>query len=152
AGLIALADPAHSGSAAVAYMIVVQRGMADAEQEFLAQHNELASLPRGQLAKNPDYQHALATGWKRGMSELLLIAANARYFTDSSPQVPNDVGNGQAAAGVAIDFYGRVYEETVGSQRCRYVAPAGATAVLPDPVGILHGVKGRQLELARHFV
>ena len=45
------------------------------------------------------------------MGELLLIAANGRYFTDSAPQVPNDVGNGDAAAGIAIDFYGRVYQE-----------------------------------------
>ena len=47
------------------------------------------------------------TGWHGGMGDLLLIAANGRYFTDSSTQVPNDVGNGQAAAGVVIDFYGR---------------------------------------------
>src|SRR6476646_1560984 len=86
------------------------------------------------------------------MSELLKIAANARYFTDSSSIVPNDVSRGEAAAGMAIDFYARITEETVGASRARFFAPIGATAITPDPVGILHGTKGRRLELATHFV
>ena len=54
-----------------------------------------------------EYQIAISDGWHRGMSELLKIAANARYFTDSSSIVPNDVSRGEAAAGMAIDFYAR---------------------------------------------
>ncbi len=152
AGLLALADPAHSGSAAVAYQIVIQRNMADAENAFLAQHPDLAKLAKTQLARNQEYQAAISDGWHRGMAELLKIAANARYFTDSSSIVPNDVSRGEAAAGVAIDFYARVTEETVGPNRARFFAPIGATAITPDPVGILHGTKGRRLELAQHFV
>ena len=65
-----------------------------------------AAARTGQAARSPSsakdraYNDAIAAGWKRGMGELLLIAANGRYFTDSSPQVPNDVGNGDAAAGI----------------------------------------------------
>jgi iron(III) transport system substrate-binding protein len=151
-GMLALADPTHSGSAAVAYLMVVQRRMADAEAEVLAREPRLKELSAADREKSAVYQSALAGGWKRGMGELLLIAANARYFTDMAPQVPHDVGNGEAAAGVAIDFYGRVYEEIVGSRRCSFVAPAAATAITPDPVAILAGVKGEPLELARHFV
>jgi iron(III) transport system substrate-binding protein len=62
------------------------------------------------------------------------------------------VANGEAAAGMAIDFYGRVYQESVGADRCRFISPVAATAITPDPVGILHGVKGQQYELALHFV
>jgi iron(III) transport system substrate-binding protein len=104
------------------------------------------------MRAHPEYRAALSAGWSRGMSTLLLVAANARYFTDSSNQVPNDVGNGQAAAGMAIDFYGRVFQDTVGPDRCTVILPASATAITPDPVGIPYGVKGRQLELAGRFV
>ena len=150
-GLIALADPAHSGSAAVAYLMVIQRAMADAEAEFLDKHPDLKG-DRAKLSSDSGYREALSAGWSQGMSTLLRIAANARYFSESSNQVPNDVGNGQAAAGMAIDFYGRVFQDTVGPDRCTVVLPAGATAITPDPVGIPYGVKGRQLELATRFV
>ena len=151
-GMLALADPTHSGSAAVAYLMVVQRRMADAEADVLAREPRLNEMAKAEREKDPAYQAAVAAGWKKGMGEMLLIAANARYFTDMAPQVPHDVGNGEAAAGVAIDFYGRVYEEIVGPRRCSFVAPGAATAITPDPVAILAGVKGEPLELARHFV
>jgi iron(III) transport system substrate-binding protein len=151
-GLLALADPTHSGSAAVAYVMVIQRRMADAEADVLGKQPRLAAMAKAERDKDPEYVAALAVGWKRGMGELLLIAANARYFTDMAPQVPLDVSNGEAAAGVAIDFYGRMYEEVVGPGRIRYVAPGAATAITPDPVAILAGVKGEPLELANHFV
>jgi hypothetical protein len=129
--------------------MVLQRNMYDAELAFFESH---AGQPKAQLVKTPEYQQAIAAGWKQGMRDLLLIAANARYFADQAPQVPGDVGNGQAAAGMAIDFYGRVYQETVGPERCRFIAPAAATAITPDPVGILKGVRGERYELALHFV
>jgi ABC-type Fe3+ transport system substrate-binding protein len=145
-GWLALADPTHSGSAGVAYMMVLQRAMADAEEAYLAGHP-------GPLNKSaPDYQAAIAGGWHRGMGQLLLIAANARYFTDSATQPPNDVGNGDSAAGVAIDFYGRTTEQEIGSTRIRFVAPRAETAVTPDAVAILYGVKGERQVLARRFV
>jgi len=136
-GLVALADPTHSGSAAVAYMMVIQRRMADAEAEAFAREPRLKQMDKGSRDKDPAYRDAVASGWARGMGELQLIAANARYFTDMAPQVPHDVGNGEAAAGVAIDFYGRTYSEIVGADRCTFVAPAAATAITPDPVAIL---------------
>lgn len=151
-GWLAMADPAHSGSAAVAYLMVVQRAMADAENAFFRGHPEAEGWSKGELRGNAEYQAAIAKGWKEGMRTLVLIAANARYFTASSPLVPRDVGDGQAAAGMAIDFYGRVYQESVGAERCRFVTPVAATAITPDPVAILHGVKGRREELARRFV
>jgi len=86
------------------------------------------------------------------MSDLVKIAANARYFTDTSTLVPMDVARGEAAAGVAIDFYARVTAETTGDDRIRYFSPIGATAITPDPLAVLAGVKGRDLELSRHFV
>jgi iron(III) transport system substrate-binding protein len=151
-GLVALADPTRSGSAAVTYMMAIQRGMADAEEAVFAAHPELKQLSAKEREADPRYQQALAEGWKNGMRTLLLMAANARYFTDSASQVPNDVGNGDAAAGVAIDFYARVFEDEIGADRIRYVAPRGATAITPDPIGILYGVGGEKETLANRFV
>jgi iron(III) transport system substrate-binding protein len=151
-GLVALADPAHSGSAAVSYMMVIQRAMADAEQALFADHPELKSLARAELRKRPEYRAAIAAGWKRGMGQLLLIAGNARYFTDSSEVVPTDVGRAEAAAGMAIDFYARVTEGTVGPERAQFVSPRAATAITPDPIAILRGTTGDRLTLATHFV
>jgi len=148
AGLVALADPTHSGSVALAYMMVIQRAMADEESIYLRER----SLSHVGNPADPAYQSALSRGWKRGMGQLLLIAANARYFTDSASQVPTDVGNGDAAAGVAIDFYARVTEESVGSDRARFVMPPAASAITPDPVAILAGVRGEAKEVAGHFV
>lgn len=151
-GFIALADPAHSGSASVAYMMVIQRAMADAEQNLFEANPAMAKLPRAQLKTNRVYQEAIADGWRRGMGQLLLIAANARYFTDSSEVVPTDVGRGEAAAGMAIDFYARVTVGVVGPERAAFVSPQAATAITPDAVAILHGVSGEKLTLATHFV
>ena len=150
--LIALADPAHSGSASVAYMMVIQRAMADAEEQFFSDHPELKKLPRADVSKRGDYHDAIAVGWRRGMGELVLIAANARYFTDSSEVVPTDVGRGEAAAGMSIDFYARVTEEIVGSDRSRFVLPRAATAITPDAIAILNGTAGDQLKLSTRFV
>ncbi|MCC7351550.1 MAG: extracellular solute-binding protein [Phycisphaerales bacterium] len=147
-GLVALADPTHSGSVALAYMMVIQRAMADEEAIYLRQRG----LSHVEDKNDPAYQAALSRGWKRGMGQLLLIAANARYFTDSASQVPTDVGNGDAAAGVAIDFYARVTEESVGPDRARFVMPPAASAITPDPVAILAGVRGEAREVAGHFV
>jgi iron(III) transport system substrate-binding protein len=173
-GMLALADPLRSGSASVAYNMVIQRAMADADRDFpdvdrrrmadlgaeqpnfaeMAKVNAAATdMLRQELAVlRKAYGDALARGWKRGMAELLLIAANARYFTDAANAVAQDVGNGQAAAGMSIDFYGRVFEETVGPARCTFVSPRAATATTPDPVAVLHGVSGERLEVATRFV
>jgi spermidine/putrescine-binding protein len=126
--------------------------MAQAETALFSQRPDLRAMPKKALAKNADYRRAMEAGWQAGMAELVKIAANARYFTDSSTLVPMDVSRGETAAGIAIDFYAQVTEESVGSGRMRYIAPIGATAITPDPVAVLAGASGRKLELAQHFI
>jgi ABC-type Fe3+ transport system substrate-binding protein len=150
-GALALADPTHSATASVTYMAILQRAMADAEEEFFARP-ENRGLPPGQLMDTAQYQQALDGGFARGMRRMILIAANTRYFEDASSTVPTDVAGGDAAAGTAIDFYGRATVQIVGPQRERFVVPQAATIINPDPVAILYGTRGRQLELAQHFV
>src|SRR5208282_4358808 len=55
---LSLADPTHSGSASMAYMMVIQRAMADAEAAFLAR-SENAKKTVAQLKPTPAYQAAL---------------------------------------------------------------------------------------------
>jgi ABC-type Fe3+ transport system substrate-binding protein len=155
-GLLALADPTRSGSAAVAYMMVLQRAMETAERSWLREHPELGYGEQSELRpadeSSASYQEALARGWKEGMRTLLLMAANARYFGDSASRPCVDVGDAEAAAGVAIDFYARVFQEQIGKRRITYHAPRGATAITPDPIGILYGTRGQREVLANRFV
>ena len=150
AGLLALADPTRSGSAASTYMMVLQRAMAAAERRFLAAHPALDAGPA--LEDSPEYRQAIGRGWKEGMRTLVLMAANARYFTDSASRPCADVGDGESAAGIAIDFYARVYEGEIGSHRLRFIAPRGATAITPDPVGVLYGTRDDHAVTANRFV
>jgi ABC-type Fe3+ transport system substrate-binding protein len=149
---IALANPVSSSSAAVSYSMVYQRAMADEEEAFLKTRPDLVPLRTADRMKDPAYMEAITRGWKRGMSDLLLISANGRYFTDSGSQPPNDVANGDAAAAMAIDFYARANEWTMGTNRFRLLLPDKASAFNPDPVGILLGVKGEKYTLANRFI
>lgn len=149
AGLLALADPTRSGTAAIVYMMVLQRAMAAAERRWLDENPALAGTD---FEKSATYRAALGAGWKEGMRVLVLMAANARYFTDSASRPCSDVGDAESAAGVAIDFYARVYQEQIGDRRIRFHAPRGATAITPDPVGVLYGTLGQQQVIANHFV
>ena len=124
-GEIALADPTKSGSVAKMFEMIVQEAIGE----------ELAS---GRAEKD-----ALEYGWDRGLRRIQRIAANARYFTDSSAKIPHDVAQGNAVAGMCIDFYGRTFEEekrrSDGSSRVEFVTPVGGTSVSVDPVAVLKG-------------
>lgn len=98
-----------------------------------------------------------AKGWDAGWRLLREISANARYFTNSSPKPPIDVSFGEAAAGLAIDFYGRGQAQAVAKPgedpaTCRvgYVDPKGSVYVDADPIAMLRGAP--HPELAKHFI
>jgi len=84
-------------------------------------------------------------GFERGLWTLRRMFANARYFAPGSTKVPTDVSYGEAAAGVAIDFYGRYQSQVVGGgERVGFVAPAGATVVTADPIAVLRGARHKE--------
>ena len=93
-------------------------------------------------------------GWEQGWRTLRGMCGNTRYFTNSSTKPPIDVSQGEAAAGLAIDFYGRgqaqVVKDSGGGDRVGYSDPAGAVYVDADPVSIING--GPDFELATRFV
>lgn len=93
-------------------------------------------------------------GWGQGWRTLRGMCGNTRYFTNSSTKPPIDVSQGEAAAGLAIDFYGRgqaqVIKDSGGGDRVGYSDPAGAVYVDADPISIING--GPDYELASRFV
>jgi ABC-type Fe3+ transport system substrate-binding protein len=137
---LALADPTKSGSINKAFEMLIQQQMREA-------------LPNG---TDPEAAAAddLAEGWRRALALLRRVGANARYFTDSAGKVPLDVAQGDAAAGMCIDFYGRFESETIrrneNSDRLVFVLPEAGSSVSVDPVSILRGAPNR--ELAERFV
>lgn len=136
-GQVALADPTKSGSATKAFEMLIQ------EQIHLRieQHGD-------------SEEEAIPNGWNQAMRLILKISANSRYFTDSSAKVPRDVAQGDAAAGMCIDFYGRTFNEMFqgpgGSSHVHFVAPLAGTSIGADPIGMLRGAPSP--ELAHLFV
>lgn len=135
-GQIALADPTKSGSVAKAFELIIQQQM----------HEAVAADP----GANPEA--ALDRGWKAGLELIQRISANARYFTDSAAKIPLEVSRGDAAAGMAIDSYGRASAEFVrrpdGQSRVGFVAPRGGTSVSVDPIALLRGAPDPELATA----
>ncbi|HOR26933.1 MAG TPA: extracellular solute-binding protein [Candidatus Sumerlaeota bacterium] len=103
-GHIVLADPSKSGSARVAFEVILQKH-----------------------------------GWAEGWALLMEIAGNTREFTDSASNVPSEVAQGSAAAGMSIDFYAFSQIESTGAEMLGYVSPVNATALTPDPICMLRG-------------
>jgi iron(III) transport system substrate-binding protein len=164
-GQVGVTDPTKSGSVAKAFEMIIQQacwetvraaGYSPADVTGWEARIAAAELPPGELPPGvpPDYQRAVEQGWLAGINRVRLIGANARYFTDAAGKVPIDVGAGAAAAGVAIDFYGRFQAEYTrgadGRPRMTYITPAGGSSVSADPVSLLRGAPHR--ELAVRFI
>lgn len=144
-GSIALADPSKSGSVSRAFEMLIQEQI----------HDAVATLKRrpGETEEQLDMR-ARSAGWDNGINLIQKIAANARYFTDSATKIPHDVAQGNAAAGMCIDFYGRTYEEMLkdddGRSRVRWISPKGGTSMSVDPVAVMKGAPDP--EIAHAFV
>ncbi len=134
-GELGLADPTKSGSIAKAFEMVIQ---------------ERIQAVREEREAGGDY---VAEGWAEALRLIQAMGANARYFTDSATKPIVDVALGDAAAGMSIDFYGRFQEEMLvrrGSDRFRYVTPAGGSTISVDPIGMFRGAPNPGL--ARAFI
>jgi ABC-type Fe3+ transport system substrate-binding protein len=160
AGHLGLADPTKSGSVAKAYEMIIHarcaRHVAEAGfsreqvQRYEALFAQAAAVTNGVPAGVPPaYQEAVEQGWLAGVNLLRRIGANARYVTDAAGKVPNDVGMGAAAAGIVIDFYGRLQSELSSppgrAPVMTYVTPVGGSSVTADPVSLLRGAPHRAL-------
>ncbi len=166
---VGLADPTKSGSIAKAFEMlvharihdrVIAAGFSDAQIDDFEQRIDALQKARKLKAWElppdipPSYQAAIESGWTDGMSLVQKIGANQRYFTDSASKVPIDVSMGDAAVGMAIDFYAR-YQAECGpkmtdpatgemTEVMGYVTPRGGSSVSCDPISLLRGAPHRE--------
>ena len=152
-GEIAVCDPTKSGSMTQAFEMILQQQMAKAvlgpgPSEILSAESGQASSPTPRTT-DPS---SLAAGWMRGMQLIQKISANARYFTDTSQKLNIDVGMGDCAAGMTIDFYGRFQQENIlnrsGDPRIGFHTPVGGSTISADPIGLLRGAQNREVAVA----
>ncbi|MGE4549842.1 MAG: ABC transporter substrate-binding protein, partial [Opitutales bacterium] len=136
-GRLGIADPTKSGSVTKAFEMIVQQQM--------------------QMAQGGDVEEeeAVARGWETAMGIIQLISANARYFSGISTRPVIDCSQGDCAASMCIDFYGRFQEEAVkrstkGESRLVFLTPKGGSTVSCDPIGMLRGAP--HPELAEAFI
>lgn len=138
-GEVALADPTKSGSIAKAFEMLIQQEIAIAFEREVARVG-LADL---ELSDEEVAREARASGWRNGLRLIQRIAANARYFTDSSSRIPLDVAQGNASVGMCIDFYGRTFVDQVaereGISRVGFAIPVGGTSSGADPIAMFRG-------------
>lgn len=142
---IALADPTKSGSVTKAFEMLIQQRIREVLENLEPVPGE---TPEAHEAR------ALRLAWRASLNLIQRICANARYFTDSSSKIPLDVAQGNATAGMCIDYYGRTSNEMVrkldGSSRVQYLTPVGGSSVSVDPIAMLRGAP--EPELALDFI
>ncbi|MEI6533923.1 MAG: extracellular solute-binding protein [Verrucomicrobiaceae bacterium] len=145
AGQVALSDPNKSGTVTKALEQIIQ-------QQMQMAIDEVKKNPKQFQTAKEQVAEGLNIGWERGLQLILRICANARYFTDAATKIPLEVSQGDAAAGMCIDYYGRSFEEQVrkpdGTTRVGYVTPVGGSSVGVDPVGMLRGAPEPELATA----
>jgi iron(III) transport system substrate-binding protein len=133
-GQLGLCDPTKSGSIAAAFENEVQQMISNRFKVLAATGGDAKAGAPAQIR----------AGWADAMRLIQLEGANARYFTDTSQKPPIDVADGNCAAGMCIDFYGREQQEAVrrrnpGPDRIAYVSPPGGAAYSVDPIALLRG-------------
>jgi ABC-type Fe3+ transport system substrate-binding protein len=146
-GELALADPTRSSSMATAFENVIQEHMQERWFALLVAADRISALDEKAVESQ-----AIREGWIEGLQCIQAIGANARYFTDSAQKVPIDVADGNCAAGMCIDFYGREQAEAErrrgGTDRLVFISPDGGTVSSVDPVALMRGAKNRAVAQA----
>ncbi|MCD6564056.1 MAG: extracellular solute-binding protein [Thermoproteales archaeon] len=91
-----------------------------------------------------------AYGWEKGWEIITKLGGNVKDFPQHSSTVPSRVAAGEAAYGLAIDFYAWAQIAKVGAENIGYVMPEGLTVINPDSIAILKNPPHK--ELAKIFI
>jgi len=91
-----------------------------------------------------------AYGWEKGWEVICRMAANAQTFSKGAASAAKAVSIGQAAFGLAIDFYAFIEIERYGANRLGFVMPEGETVVSADGIAILKNAPSP--DVARMFM
>ena len=141
------ADPTKSGSITKAFEMIIHQQVHEAVRRAGYVDDEIEAIEAGGDFPGA-YAEAVSAGWLEGVRLVQRIGANARYFTDSSSKVPIDVGAGDVAVGMCIDFFGRYQSEfetaADGTPRLVYLTPAGGSSVSCDPLTLMRGAPNRE--------
>ncbi|MBP5191135.1 MAG: ABC transporter substrate-binding protein [Opitutales bacterium] len=144
---IAMVDPVQSSVVVKCFEMILQQQMQQVRKEILQKTGQTECTPS-------ERDQMLNEGWLRGFRLIQKIMANARYFTDNSITTVWDVNQGNCAAGIVVDFYGRhqrsVTRQRSGSDRIRFVLPKNGSCYSPDPIALLRGAPNR--EVAQWFI
>jgi iron(III) transport system substrate-binding protein len=164
AGLLILADPRQSGSVTTAIDAILNAALWNTARDEGWEAELHAAFDKEAKDKTP-WESSLTTqrmesverAFEQGWRLLREISANARAFTAAATRPPVDIGAGEGAAGIAIDFYGRGQAQAIATEgedpataRVAYVDPRDAAYIDADPASILRG--GPDPELAKRFV
>jgi iron(III) transport system substrate-binding protein len=140
---IALVDPMLSSPTSKTFEIIAQQNIGQAYEKLL--HNK-------KLTQEECTSQAIDIGWLETLKIIQKMAANGRYFMESSAKAVLDVSAGSCAAAISIDHYGRYQQDNIlqrsGSQRFVFVVPKGQISVTPDTIAILKGAPHTELALA----
>lgn len=88
-----------------------------------------------------------AYGWEEGLAVLAALAANSKII-DSASAARDSVIRGEAAATIAVDYYG--YIAMTQCSECQYILPPGQSIVNGDPIALLKSSKNP--EAAQAFI
>lgn len=88
-------------------------------------------------------------GWTRGWQAITQIGANTKSFPTSATEIPPTVSKGDAAYGLAIDYYAWAEIAKNGVDKIGFVMPEGLTVINPDAISILKGAPN--MVLAQKF-
>ncbi len=91
-----------------------------------------------------------AYGWRRGWDIIARMGGNVQSFTKGASSAAKEVSIGQAAFGLAIDFYAFTEIQRYGGDRLTYVMPEGESVINADGIAILRNAPN--VSLARTFV
>jgi len=91
-----------------------------------------------------------AYGWEKGFDLIIRMGGNVPSFVHNSSQAARQVTIGEAACGLAIDFYAWAEIGQVGKENMGFVMPSGLTVINPDCIAILKGAP--HAEVAKRFV
>ncbi len=144
-GHLAIADPMQNVSMAKAFELLIQQKI----------RHELDTVQRepGE-SREQMLERAKSVGWTKGLQLIQKISANARYFTDKASQIPHNVAQGDAVAGMCVDFHGRTFNEKFkkedGTSRLQWIAPKAGTSTSVDPVAVMIGAPNEAI--AQEFV
>jgi len=77
-------------------------------------------------------------GWKNGWDIITRMGGNIQSFTKGASRAAKEVSIGQAAFGLAIDFYAFIEIQRYGTHRLAFVLPEGESVITPDGIAVLN--------------